>query len=235
MSDHMKRLAAPRSWAIPRKTHVWAVKQAPGAHPVEHSLPAAMVLRDMMKICDTAREAGRVIGNREMIVNGKPVRNPKDPVGLMDTITVPKLNLAFRMLLTGKGKLTVVPISADEAKYILCRIKNKTIVPGGKVQLNLSGGRNLLLDSSQYATGDSIKLNLENNEIEASYPLAENAVVLITDGYHAGKIETVDKYVVVKHVKENIITFKSGTETVKKNVFVIGTGKPEITLPEASE
>ncbi|MDD2625982.1 MAG: 30S ribosomal protein S4e [Candidatus Methanomethylophilus sp.] len=235
MSDHMKRLAAPRSWAIPRKIHEYAVKQAPGAHPVEHSLPAVIVLRDMMKICDTAREAGRMIGNREMIVNGRAVKDPKDPVGLMDTIVVPKLDLAYRMLLTGKGKLTVVPISADEAKFVLCRIKNKSIVPGGKVQLNLSGGRNLLLDSNKYATGDSIKLNLESNEVEEVYPLAENAVVLITDGYHAGKIETVDKYAAGSHALHNAVTFKSGTQTVKKNVFVIGTGSPVITLPEASE
>ena len=49
MSDHMKRLAMPRTWAIPRKVHVWAAKQTPGAHSVEDSMPAGMVLRDMLK------------------------------------------------------------------------------------------------------------------------------------------------------------------------------------------
>jgi len=235
MSDHMKRLAAPRSWAIPRKTHVWAVKQSPGAHSVEHSMPAAMVLRDMMKVCDTAREAGRIIGNREMFVDGKAVKNPKDPVGIMDIVKVPKLNLCCRMVLTGKGKLTLVNVKDDEAKWILCRVENKTKVAGGKIQLNMSGGRNLLISNNQYNTGDSVKVNLENDEIIGSYPLSENAVVLITDGRHAGKIETVDKYIIVSHSKDNIVTFKSNNETVKKNVFVIGAGKAEITLPEVSE
>ena len=60
MSDHMKRLAMPRTWAIPRKVHVWAAKQTPGAHSVEDSMPAGMVLRDMLKVCDTAREAKKM-------------------------------------------------------------------------------------------------------------------------------------------------------------------------------
>ena len=100
MSDHMKRLAAPRKWPIQRKVSVWITKQSAGAHSVETSMSAVTVLRDLVGACDTAREAKKIIGNREMFVNGKAVKNPKAPVGFMDVITVPKMNLAFRMLLT---------------------------------------------------------------------------------------------------------------------------------------
>ncbi len=235
MSDHMKRLAMPRSWAIPRKTHVWATKQSPGAHPIEESMPAGMVLRDMLKVCDTAREAKKIVANRDMIVNGKKVKDVKMPIGIMDSIVIPKMNICCRMLLTGKGKLTTVPISEEESKWILCRVENKTRVAGGKLQLNLSNGRNVLLDANQYKTGDSVKLNLESNEIIGSYPLAENATVLIINGRHAGKVETVEAVSISSASSANIVSFKNKYETVKENVFVIGTGKSEITLPEASE
>ncbi|AGI86140.1 SSU ribosomal protein S4e [Candidatus Methanomethylophilus alvi Mx1201] len=235
MSDHMKRLAMPRTWAIPRKVHVWAAKQTPGAHSVEDSMPAGMVLRDMLKVCDTAREAKKIIANRDMIVNGRKVKDAKAPVGIMDSIAIPKMNLYYRMLLTGKGKLTVVAIPEEEAKWVLCRVENKTKVAGGKLQLNLSGGRNIILDANQYKTGDSVKLDLEKNEIVGSYPLAENATVLVINGRHAGKVEDVESISAGSASAPSIITFKNKSETVKENVFVIGTGKSEITLPEASE
>ena len=235
MSDHMKRLAMPRTWAIPRKVHVWAAKQTPGAHSVEDSMPAGMVLRDMLKVCDTAKEAKKIIANRDLIVNGRKVKDAKSPIGIMDSIAIPKMNLYYRMLLTGKGKLTVAAITEEESKWILCRVEDKTKIAGGKLQLNLSGGSNVILDANQYKTGDSVKLNLENNEIVGSYPLAENAVVLVINGRHAGKVETVEAIAAGSASSASIITFKSKSETVKENVFVIGTGKAEITMPEASE
>ena len=233
MSDHMKRLAMPKTWPIPKKVHLWATKQSAGAHSVDSSMPAAMILRDMLKVCDTAKEAKKIIAARDLIVNGKAVKDAKAPVGLMDVVSLPKSGANYRVLLTSKGKLTLVPITADDARWILCRIENKTKVAGGKIQLNLSSGRNVLLDENKYNTGDSVKLCLETNKIVADYPLAENAVVLVISGRHIGAIETVEKYTVVNRPTENIVTFKSNTETVKANIFVIGTGKSE--LPEVSE
>lgn len=233
MSDHMKRLTMPKTWAIPKKAHVWATKQIAGAHSVESSMPASVVLRDMLKVCDTAKEAKKIVAARDLVVNGKAIKDAKAPIGLMDVVSLPKMGSNYRVLLTGKGKLTFVPISEDDAKWILCRIENKTRVAGGKIQLNLSGGRNILLDSNNYSTGDSVKVNLADNTIVDSYPLAENAVVLVISGRHIGAVNTVDKYVVVNRPTENTVVFKNNTETVKKNIFVVGTGKSEI--PEVSE
>lgn len=235
MSDHIKRLAIPKTWPIPKKAHIWATKQNAGAHSIGTSMPATLILRDMMKVCDTAREAKKIVAARDLIVNGKAVKDPKAPVGIMDIVSIPKMGVNYRVLLTDKGKLTLVAVSEEDAKWILCRIENKTKVAGGKLQLNLSGGRNVLIDANKYSTGDTVKLNLADNSIIADYPLAENACVLVISGKHIGAIEAVDKYTVVSRPTDNIVTFKSGDETIKQNVFVIGTGKPEINLPEASE
>ena len=235
MSDHLKRLAAPATWPLKRKVSVWATKPSPGAHSIESSMPAAMVLRDMIKACDTAREAKRIIGNREMLVDGVHVKSPKAPIGIMDTISVPKMNLNYRMLLTDKGKLALVPITEAEAKWKLCRIEDKTIVKGGKVQLNLSSGRNMVLDKNMYKTGDTLKIDVVDQKILGTYQMADGASALIIDGPLAGKTDTIADHVVVKGPSDNIIRFKSGTETVRRNVFIIGSSKPEIKLPEGSE
>ena len=92
MSDHMKRLAAPRSWPLKRKENVFTTKQCPGSHSVEESVPAALMLRDILKVCDTSREAKRIVGNRDLLVDGKPVRSVKAPVGIMDVVAIPAMD-----------------------------------------------------------------------------------------------------------------------------------------------
>jgi small subunit ribosomal protein S4e len=198
-------------------------------------MPAVMVLRDMIGACDTAREAKRIIGNRELFVDGAAVKNPKAPIGVMDTVSVPKMKLNYRMLLTDKGKLTLVPISEDEAKWKLCRIEGKTKIGGGRIQLNLSGGRNIVLDKNAYKSGDTLKIGVEDQKVLDAYILADGAAALIINGALSGKTETVAEYVTVKGPADNVVKFKSGTETVMRNVFVIGSPNPEIKLPEASE
>ncbi len=235
MSDHMKRLAAPRTWPLKRKASVFVAKQSAGAHSIEDSMAAVTVLRDMIGACDTAREAKRIIGNREMFVDGKAVKNPKAPVGFMDVVSVPKLDLAYRMLLTDKGKLTLVPIDADEAGWELCRIEDKTIVKGGKFQLNLSGGRNILLDKNDYKCGDTLKVAFDGQKVMDHYPLSEGATVFIKEGSHTGAVKTVKSMEVVKGPSSNLVLFTDGTETVARNCFVIGASSPAIKLPEASE
>ena len=235
MSDHMKRLAAPRTWPLKRKVSVWVTKQSAGAHSIEDSMSAVTVLRDMVGACDTAREAKRIIGNREMFVDGKAVKNPKAPVGFMDVISIPKMNLNYRMLITDKGKLTLVPIDADEAAWELCRIENKTVVKGGKIQLNLSGGRNIVMDKNDYKCGDSLKVSFDGQKILDSYALAAGSTVLIKDGAHNGSIKTVKEVEVVPGSAPNLVLFTDGTQTIMDNCFVIGNEKAVITLPEASE
>lgn len=234
MSDHMKRLTAPKAWPIKRKSSVWVTKQSPGAHRIGESMPASLVLRDLMGICDTAREAKRVIGNRELRVDGKAVKDPKAPIGIMDVIEVPKMGIAYRMLLTDKGKLTVVPIEADEAAFKICRIEDKTLVKGGRFQLNLSGGRNILIDADDYKVGDSLRVEVPDQKVAGHYPLVEGATAYVTSGSQVGKVKTVKAVKVVKGSASNVVVFDDGNETTACNVLVIGADKAEVKVPEAS-
>ena len=217
MSDHMKRLAAPRSWPIKKKAHVFIAKQSPGAHAIESSMPAVVVIRDLLKICDTAREAKRIIGQRDVLVDGKAIKDPKTPIGLMDVVSVPALNANYRMLLTSKGKLTLVAIDDAEKDWKLCRIEDKTLVKDGKFQLNLHDGRNIILDKNEYKTGDVLKVAFDGQKILECFPMEAGATVLVSEGNHAGNVETITEYVVISGPSANVVRFEGGFETVKKN------------------
>ncbi|TLZ94355.1 MAG: 30S ribosomal protein S4e, partial [Methanobacteriota archaeon] len=86
MKKHLKRLSAPRSWSTPRKTDFWIVRPSPGPHAIGESVPLGSILRDMLKLCDSAREARHILNNRGVLIDGRVVTDPKFPVGLMDVL-----------------------------------------------------------------------------------------------------------------------------------------------------
>lgn len=232
MSKHLKRLAAPRTWRIPRKTHKWVVKPSPGPHSVDRGIPLLIVVRDILKLCQTDREGRRIIGRREVLVDGRVVRNPKHPVGMMDIISLPRTKESYRVLLDKRNKLTLVNVDEGQSKWKLVRIENKTTIRGGRTQLNLHDGKNILLEKNEYKTGDVLKVELPSLKIMNVYPLAEGNISLIIGGKHVGKLATVSSYKLKRGREPNIVVLKEGFTTVKDNVFVVGFKSPEIQLPE---
>jgi small subunit ribosomal protein S4e len=232
MSKHMKRLASPRVWSIPKKSHKWATKPSAGPHPEDRSIPLRTLLRDVLQHCDTAREAQKIIAARDILIDGKGVRKGKHPVGLMDVISIPKTKQNFRMLIDARGKLRLKDISMDRSKWKLCRIEGKTTVRGGKTQLNLHDGRNVLVEKSEYKPGDVLKLEIPSQKIVDTLQLKEGNMAIVIGGKHAGEIGTIKKYEVIKGPAPNIIWFKEEFSTTKDNVFIVGTKKSEIQLLE---
>ncbi len=232
MKKHLKRLATPRSWTLPRKTYVWAIRPSPGPHPQEWAIPLGMVLRDMLGHCDTRKEAMRIIGSRQVFVDGKPVTNNKHPVGLMDIVSFPELKEHYRFLLDGRGHFTAVSLTEKEAKWKMVRIENKTTVKGGLIQLNLHDGRNILMEKDAYKSGDTLKISVPEQKILGHYPLAKGNSAMLIAGKHAGELVHVEDYTPTRNPKENIVTFQEGFATVKDNVFIVGKKNPEVKFPE---
>ncbi len=112
MKKHLKRLPAPRSWTVTRKTEFWVLRPSPGPHPIERSVPVGLILRDMLKLCDTAREARHILNNRGVLVDGRVITEPKFPVGLMDVLTLKDLKTHYRMLVDTRGRMALVALMA---------------------------------------------------------------------------------------------------------------------------
>lgn len=232
MSNEMKRLTAPRSWPVKRKASHWITKPSPGAHAVEDSIPVNVVLRDMLHICRTGAEVRAVIFEKGIMVDGKIVTSAKQGVGLMDVVTLPKSGAAYRMVMDRRGKLQLVQIPKEKTAWKLCCIEDKTVLSGGKVQLNLHDGRNILVEKDGYKTGDVLKIAVPDQKVMEHYSLSKGSLALITSGSNVGETAVIDEYVITRLASENLVKFKDGTSTVKSNVFVIGAKVPEIELPE---
>lgn len=229
MSKHLKRLAVPKTWAIPKKTHKWAIKPRGGGHPLKRSLPLATIIRDILSYCDSYREARRIIGNGEVLVDGKVIKDFKRGIGIMDVVTIPKLNENYRVLFDSKGKIRLTKIPNEEAKWKLDRIENKKILKKGRTQLNMHDGRNILVEKDVFKTGDVIKLQIPEPKILETYKLRENYIAMIIGGKHTGEIAPIKSLEITRSPKPNIVHFEKFS-TIKDYVFVVGSSNPEITL-----
>lgn len=232
MSKHMKRLTIPTTVPVPRKSHVWITRPSPGPHSIRKSVSLLVILRDMIKCCDTAREARRIVGQRKILVDGKPISDYKRPVGLMDVITIPDTKEYFRLLLDRNGKFRLVRITVEDANWKLARIEGKTTVKGPKTQLNLHDGRNILVDKDTYKTGTVLKIDLPGQKILESYELIPGNIAYLIGGGHIGQLSEIEDYEKTRNPKPNIVKFKDGFSTTKPHVFVIGTKAPTLSIPE---
>jgi small subunit ribosomal protein S4e len=234
MSKHMKRLNVPRVVRLHRKERAWSIRTSPGPHKITRAIPLGLIVRDYLKLTDTQKETKNVLSNQEIVVDGKIVKNHKYPCGLMDVISIPTLKKDYRILFDKRGKLTLVPIKTDDAKWKLCKIENKTIVKGKKIQLNLHDGRNKLVEKDQYKTGDVLKISFEDQKIDDIYKFEKGAVSIIIGGSHIGEVANIGEIETTISSKSNLIKMKGSTEftTLQQHVFPIGKTNPSIELPE---
>jgi len=240
---HLKREVTPAFWPIHRKKFVWALKPSPGPHPIERCIPLGIIVRDLLGFAKTMREAKKIIAQGKILVDGRVRRDEHFPVGLMDVVSIPEIDVNYRVLPYEKG-LILHEISGEEAKYKICRIENKTTVNGGHIQLNLHDGRNILIRSEDpsnpagniYRTFDTLKISLPDQEILEHLRLEIGMMAIFVDGENIGKygiIREIDERSSIKR-RRNLVTIKDSKgetyQTILDYVFVIGDKTPRISL-----
>lgn len=230
MSGYQKRVASPRSWPIERKTHTWVAKSKPGPHSATGSIPLVVVVRDLLGLVDNSREAKRILHEGGVLVDGKARKEIKFPVGIFDVIAVPALDKKYRLLKDAKGRFNLSELEKGEARK-LCRIEDKTTLKGGKTQLNLNDGTNILAEGD-YRTGSSVILSIPDKEIADVIEFKVGNLAMVVGGSHSGEVGTIKMIEVVKSSRPNrvIISGKKEFETTVNHVFMIGIDKPAIKL-----
>ncbi len=188
-SSHLKRISSFRALKVPKKTHEWLIKASPGPHKLELSIPIGVLVRDYLGLAASSREMKFILNHGEVFVDGRKIKSPDFPVGLMDVVTLPKVGKGYRIGIDSHERLTLNEVTLEEAKAKLCRIRSKVKVRKGKIMLGLHDGKTVPGDSN-YGVGDSVKLTLPENKIERLLKLAPGAHCLIIKGKHAGKICT---------------------------------------------
>ncbi|MFX1570373.1 MAG: 30S ribosomal protein S4e [Promethearchaeota archaeon] len=238
----LKRLNTPSFLQIKRKHGTFFVKPAPGPHPSRFCLSLLHIVRDLLNIVDSHREAKKLIGLGYFKVDGKVVRNKSFPVGLMDVLSIEKMNKHFRILPDSHHGLILHEIPEEESSFKLCRINNKTTVKGGHIQLNLHDGRNILIKVKDprnpkediYRRMDVLKISIPEQEVNKILKFKEDNIAIIMSGKNIGqigKIVNVLKRFGPKASTVSIQHNESHTETLYDYTFVIGEDKSEIGLP----
>jgi len=183
---HQKRLSAPDSWPIERKTAVFTVKAGAGPHG-QQGVPLLILLRDVLGYVDSRKEARYALNEGTVLVNGEALTDAERPIGMFDILAFTEREEYYRVFPGEGGRLALTPISADAADSKLAKITDKRQVAGGDTQLNLHDGRNLVVDEDEYSPGDSIVVDYDG-EVVAHFPLEEGALVTAVRGQHAGEI-----------------------------------------------
>jgi len=230
MSRHQKRVTVPVSWPIARKTHAWVAKTSPGPHSSADSMPLVMVIRDMLKLVDNAREAKRALYEGKVLVDGKVQKDYKLPVGIFDVISVPLNNQQYRVLKDEKGMFYLSLLEAGVVRK-LARIENKTVIKGKKQQLNLSDGSNKLVEG-EFKVGDSLVLSLPEKNIEERIGFEVGNLAMVVGGKHTAQTGKIKEIITVKSSQPNrvIISGDEEFETIKDYVYMIGKDQPVIKL-----
>ena len=234
---HLKRYKAPKTWPIHPKEDTWTVKPSAGAHAIDEALPLTLVIRDILGLADNSREAKRIINSGNVLVDGRVIKDYKFPVGFMDIIEIPKTGESYRVLLDNKGRLQLKSIEENDSK--LCKIVNKTTLKGGKTQLNLHDGKNIIVEESDLKVGDIVVLGLSEQDIKESLSLEEGATVLVTGGKHTGELGKINEIIINDSSNPNTIVIENSAKdnflTLKDYAFVVGTDSPIIDLLEVNQ
>jgi small subunit ribosomal protein S4e len=242
----LKRKPAPRFWPIHRKEFVWVAKPSAGPHSLQESLPLTLVLRDILGIAKTRKEAQTIVSGSKVYVNGVARKRDDFPVGLMDVISIPDANNYYRIMPFKKG-LYLNPIAKEDATFKLSRVENQKITKKNQVQFNLHDGSNLLAKPAttgsasepMYETFDTLKLSLPEKQVLDCITMKEGNIVAITGGKNAGvqgKIIEIEKTEAKKRRQALVIVEDdkgNRYQTILDFVFSIGQAMPLANLKEA--
>jgi small subunit ribosomal protein S4e len=232
--SHLKRLAAPKFWPIPKKKYTWTFSPSPGPHKKDECIPLAIIVRDILKLAETGKEAKRIIKSREILVDGKVRTDHRFPVGLLDTISLPKINKHYRVVPYRNG-FKLIEIDENDARKKILKIVGKGNVKEKKIQLNMNDGKNIVVEDNKYKTHSSLLVELPNLKILDYIEMAVGNLVLITSGQNAGKIGKIVKVLEGKfNVKPKIVCEieNKNVEVLKEHAIVIGREEPLIKVIE---
>jgi len=218
----VKRTMIPEWWPVERKTKKFIVAPR-GPYPKNFSLPLLVLIRDVLKLAETSKEARNIIKRGEILVDGRKRKDYKFGVGTFDVIEIPALKKAWRAI--PKKGLVFIEIPESETKLKICKIVDKKSLKGNKSQLNLSDGRNLSTDE-KYSTNDSLLIGLPDQKVIEHIKFEKDSLALVLSGKNSGKIAKINNI-----EKDRVwLGDKKLFEVPKNLIMVVGRDKPLIKL-----
>ncbi len=237
-STMVKRQAAPAFYAVPRKKLAFVTTTKAGPHAKALSYDPITLLRDILKVVRSKKEAEYAMKLGKVLVDGVPRKSIHFPIGLMDVVEVGE-GSAYRML-PQKGRLvTPVTISSDEKARKLSQVRSKTTVKKGKIQLGTHDGRTFIVeDGAKYAVGDSLLLELPSGKITDVVPMKKGTLGLVVRGTKlgfVGDIKEVSKGNFSVEPNVNILIGEEEVVLPKDFVIPVGVKAPLVSIPRRAD
>jgi len=177
-------------WPIARKGSKYVSRSS---HNLGESMPLIVVIRDVLKLVRTKKELKKLIGEKQIKINGKEIRVVNYPICLFDVLSLENLKKNYKMVLLKNKKFGFEEIADKDAKSRVYKVLNKKILSKGIVQLNLNNGKNVLL-KEKVGIGDGVVLDFVSGKVVGVVEMKKGANAVVIEGKHAGnkgKIEDV--------------------------------------------
>merc|ERR1712217_754987 len=140
---------------------VFTIKSRSGPHKQSASLPITLFIRNRLKYALCAKEVETILKQRLIKIDGKTRTDPKFPTGFMDVIQVEKTGENFRIIYDVKGRFTVHRITAEEAKYKLCKVRRVDIGKKGVPYLVTNDARTIRYPDPLCKVHDTIVVDIK--------------------------------------------------------------------------
>ena len=214
---YIKRLNAPKYFAIHRKENKYVIRQNPGRHTLQRSIALTLM---MAKVGAGTRrsEYEKVIKDGNVKVNGNVVKEPKYPVGLNDMVSVGSENYSINI--DSRGHMTAN--KADKATQVY-KVIGKYKYRKNQMMLRLHDGR-AVKAAKDANVNDSVVL--AGSSVSKVMKLDSGSKCEVIEGVHVGKSGTVSEIRAGNmHKQKSVIVEPSNGqkfETLVKNIIVVG-------------
>ena len=199
----------PKTWPIARKGKKKRFVAVP-SHSGKKGITILYLLRDILKIAQTRKEAQKILHNGDVKINNKKRKADAFPVQVFDTVSLEKAGKHYRLEIINK-KFQLKEISKKESEEKIVKILGKKIIANKKIQMNLEDGSNLMM-KEKFNVGDSIILNTKTGKVTKVLPMKKGAKIEIVLGKHAGKKGELVGFEELVRGKDFIIKLEDGVE-----------------------
>lgn len=192
---HQKRNTVSRKVPLPRKgTKFVAIASS---HKSD-SVPTVIAIRDMLGLAKNLSEVKKMIHRKLLKINGKPIKDYRESIRLFNILEADS-NYVLKILPT--KKFFFEKISDKDSNKRLCKIVNKKLLSGNKIQLNFHDGSNALSQDKKISVNDSVYVSFDG-KIASNIPLEKSSKVFIFSGKYSGLEGTVSS------VKDSMVELK---------------------------
>jgi len=174
---HLTRKESSTKLPIERKGTKYIARAS--SH-IDNSVPVVIAVRDMLNLAKTANEVKKIIQQKILKINGRPVKDYRESI------------LLFNIFEAGKTyELSILPTKKFFFKETknrdsrLCKVVSKRLIKKGLTQLNLHDGSNVIT-KDKISVGDSVYLDFQG-KIKKHMSIAKDKEAFIFSGRYAGQ------------------------------------------------